>query len=86
MEQSQEIKQKLSQFQKKLEKGLGQMQPQITNMLASIQEATKNMQPILMKDVTIQGHKAKAVMYADNAIRLEFDNKDFAKEFYKTLE
>lgn len=81
-----DIEKQLSQFQKKLESNMKKLQPQIGATMARIQEATKNMQPVLMKDVEIQGNKAKAVMYADNAIRLEFENKDFAKEFYKSLQ
>lgn len=80
-----DIEKQLSQFQKKLEANMKKMQPQINGVVTRINEAVKNMQPVLMKDVTIKGNKAKAVLYADNAIRLEFENKDFAQEYYKSL-
>lgn len=80
------IEKQLLQFKKKLEANMNKMQPQINTVVARLTEATKNMQPQLMKDVEVSGHKAKAVLYADNAIRLEFQDKNFAKEYYKSLQ
>jgi len=77
-----DINKKIGKFTKDLEKGLSTLQPQIHGVMAHIQNATMNMQPKYIKDCTIDGGMAKVILYNDNAIRIEFADKEQGKEFY----
>jgi hypothetical protein len=79
-----EAEKNLNKFTKDLDKSLKTMMPQMHQAIAKIQSATANMQPRMMKECTIDNHKAKVTLYVDNAIRIEFTDATAGEKLYNS--
>lgn len=73
----------LSKFREELEKQLESLRPAMSGAMEKLEQMAGNTQPKLINEVTINEHKAKVTLYADHAIRIEFDDKAFAEQYYK---
>jgi len=75
----------LKDFSNKLKNSLKDLQPQAENLANMLQNKVDSFTPKGMKECTIDKQKASVIIYKDNAIRIEFADKDYGKEFYETL-
>jgi hypothetical protein len=73
----------LSKFREELEKQLESLRPAMDMSMEKLAEMAGNAAPKLIKEATINEHKAKVTLYSDHAIRIEFEDKAFAEKYYQ---
>ena len=72
-------------FTEEIKEAQRKIMPQMDSVLAKLKESTFNLEPKGIKDCKVKGMKAKVTIYKDNAIKIEFADKDFGINFYESL-
>lgn len=70
----------LKEFADTMKKQLADLTPQLSETMKMVQDMPK---PKLIKDCKINGHKAKIILFSDDNIRIEFENKVNALKYYE---
>ena len=74
-----------NEFGNKVKASYEKMVPELNGIMAKLRTSTANLEPKGIKDCKVKGRKAKLTIYKDNAIKIEFADKDFGINFYESL-
>ena len=74
-----------NKFTEELKDSYTKLQPQIDGVMAKLNNDAFNLEPKGIKGCKVKGRKAKVTIYKDNAIKIEFADKDYGTQFYDSL-
>ena len=74
-----------NQFGNEIKDAYKKMVPELNGLMTKLRTSTANLEPKGIKDCKVKGRKAKVTIYKDNAIKIEFADKDYGTQFYDSL-